>query len=71
MLQWLSRRGWESGQEGISVVQAGDDQHLDRELHLIFCEERPDPADVVEGKSAGLGHSSDIGGVHHTQVPRH
>ena len=26
-------------------------------------EERPDPADVVEGKSAGSGHSSDVGGA--------
>ena len=30
--------------------------HLDQELCCIFCEERLDPADVVEGKSAGSGH---------------
>ena len=27
----------------------------------VLCEERPDPADVIEGKSAGSGHSSDVG----------
>ena len=26
----------------------------------VFCEYKPDPADVVEGKSAGSGHSSDV-----------
>ena len=60
-LQWFSRRGWESSQEGVAVDQAGDDQCLDKELRRVFCEERPDPADVVEGKSAGLCHSSDVG----------
>ena len=25
-----------------------------------FCEERPDPEEVVEGISAGSGHSSDV-----------
>ena len=29
----------------------GDDQLFDQELRPILCEERPDPADVVEGKS--------------------
>ena len=61
-LQWFSCRGWESSQEGVAVVQAEDDQCLDQELCCIFCEERPDPADVVDGKSAGSGHSSDVGG---------
>ena len=59
-LQWFSRRCWESSQEGVAVVQAGDDQSLDQELRCIFCEDRRDPADVVEGKSAGSGHSSDV-----------
>ena len=72
MLQRFSCRGWESIQEGVAVVQ-----RLDQELCCIFCEERPDPADVVEGKSAGLGHSSDAGGAgqsvveDYAQVPRH
>ena len=35
---------------------------LDQNLYCIFCEERPDPADVEEGKSAGLGHSSAVRG---------
>uniref|UniRef100_A0A671TL64 S-arrestin n=1 Tax=Sparus aurata TaxID=8175 RepID=A0A671TL64_SPAAU len=48
-----------SGQEGIAVVQAGDDQRLDQELCCVLCEERPNP-DVVEGKSAGSGHNSDV-----------
>ena len=38
----------------------GDDQRLDQELGCILCEERLDPADVVEGKSAGSGHSSEV-----------
>ena len=38
----------------------GDDQSLDQELRQIFCEERLDPVDVVEGKSTGSGHSSDV-----------
>ena len=29
----------------------------------MLCEERLDPVDVVEGKSIGLGHSSDVGGA--------
>ena len=53
MLQRFSRRCWESSQEGVSVVQAGNDQPLDQELRSIFCEERLDPSDVVEGKSVG------------------
>ena len=60
MLQRFSSRGWESSQEGVTVVQTGDGQCLDQELRHIFCEERPDPVDVVEGKSAGSGHSSDV-----------
>ena len=58
--QRFCRRCWESSQEGVAVVQAGDDQSLDQELCFIFCDERPEPVDVVEGKSAGLGHSSDV-----------
>ena len=54
-LQQFRHRGWESIQEGVAVVQAGDDQRLNQELCCAFCEERPDPADVVEGKSAGSG----------------
>lgn len=61
-LQRFSCRGWESSQEGVAVVQAGDDQRLDQELRCVFCEERPDPADIVEGRPAGSGHSSDVGG---------
>ena len=60
MLQLLRCRGWESSQEGVAVVQVGDDQHLDQELHCVLCGERPGPADVVEGKSAGSGHSRDF-----------
>ena len=72
----FSRRGWEISQERVAVDQAGDDRHLDQELRCILCEERPDPADVVEGKSAGLGHSGDVGGAgefladDHVLVPR-
>ena len=55
MLQRFSRRGWESSQEGVAVVQVGDDQRLDKELRCVFCEERLDPVDVVEGKSSGSG----------------
>ena len=51
---WIHCNGLvaESSQEGVSVVQAENDQCLDQELHCILCEERPDAADVVEGKSA-------------------
>ena len=42
------------------MVQVGDDQCLDQELHCVFCQERLDPADVVDGKSARSGHSSDV-----------
>ena len=75
-LQHFGHRGWKSSQEGITV-QAGDDQCMDQESCHIFCEERPDPADVVEGKSAGLGHSSDVWGAeesvveNYAQVPHH
>ena len=34
-LQWFSLRGWELCQEGVAVVQAGDDQCLDQELRLF------------------------------------
>ena len=44
-------------------VQARDDQYLDQELSCILCEERLDPADVVEGKSAGSGESCDVRGA--------
>ena len=30
---------------------------------VSFCEERPDPVNVVEGKSAGSGHRSDVRGA--------
>ena len=72
--QWRSRRKegvtWEDlgkllmrhqSQEGVAVVQVGDDQRLDQDLCCIFCEERPDPADLLQGKSAGSGHCSDRG----------
>ena len=62
-LQQFSCRGWESSQERVAVVNVADDERLAKEMHLIFCEERPDPVDIVEGKSAGLGHSSDVGGT--------
>ena len=63
LVQWFSRRGWESSQNTVAVVQAGDDQLLDQEFHCILCEERPDRADIVEGKSIGLGHSSYVEGT--------
>ena len=59
-LQQFSHRGWESSQEGVAVVQAGYYQCLDQELCCIHCEQRPDPADVVDGKSAGSGQSCDV-----------
>ena len=62
-LQLFSLRGWESSQEGVAVVQVGDDQCLDQELRCVFCKERPDHVDLVEGKSAGSGHSRDVGGA--------
>ena len=42
-------------------VQEGDDQRLDQELRYLLCEERPDPADAAEGKSAVMlrGQSGD------------
>ena len=55
----VSQRGWESSHKQVVVVKVGDEQGL----RCILCEERPDPADVVEGKSAGLDNSSDIGGA--------
>ena len=54
-LQWFSCRNWESSQDRGGVVQAGDDQLFDQELHCFLYEERPDPAVAVEGTSAGLG----------------
>ena len=66
----------ERERERVAVVQTGDDQLLDQELHSVQCEESPDPADVVEGKSAGSSHSSDVGGAGQSidqdqaQVPR-
>ena len=69
----LDTIGWESSQEGVAVNQAGDDQCLDQDLSCVFCEERPDPADVLEGRFAGSGHSSDVGGAgqseDYVQVP--
>ena len=62
-LQQFSCRGLESSQEQVAVEQAGDDQCMDQELCCIHCEERPDPADIVNGKSAGSGHSSDVEGA--------
>ena len=47
-MQHFRCRGYKSSQEQVAVVQAGDDQHLDPELHPVPCEERQDP-DVVEG----------------------
>ena len=44
----------------VEVIEEGDDQCLDQELHCVFCQERLDPADVVDGKSARSGHSSDV-----------
>ena len=52
IVQWFCHRSCESSQDQVAVVQAGDDQCLHQELPCILCEERPDPADVVEGKSA-------------------
>ena len=39
-----------------------------RSCVLFFCEERPDPGDVVEGKSAGSGHSNEVGGAEQSVV---
>ena len=55
----------------------GNDQSLDQELCYVFCEESLDPADVVDGRSAGLGNSCDVGGEgqsvieDYAQVPHH
>ena len=49
--------------EAGSPVQVGDDQCLDQELRCVFCKERPDHVDLVEGKSAGSGYSRDVGGA--------
>ena len=35
-LQWFSPRGWESSQEGVAVVQVGDDKGLDQELLCLL-----------------------------------
>ena len=35
-LQWFSHRGWESNQEGVAVVQVGDDQRLEQELRFVL-----------------------------------
>ena len=59
-LQQFSHRCWESSQEEEAVGQVGDDRSLEQELRCVFCEERPDPEEVVEGKSAVLGHSSGV-----------
>ena len=50
MLQRFSCRCWDSSQEGVAVVQVGDDRNLEQDLRCIFCEERPDPEEVAEGK---------------------
>ena len=58
---------WRSQRRGVTyeiwVVQTGDDQCLGQAFHCIFYEERLDPADVVEDKSTGSGHSCDVGGA--------
>ena len=59
-LQQFSHRCWESSQEGVAVVQVGDDRSLEQELRSTFCEERPDPEKIVKGKSARSGLSSDV-----------
>ena len=51
-LQRFNRRGRESSQERVAVVEAGDDQRLDQELCCVPREEGPGPADVVVNKSA-------------------
>ena len=53
----------EAGNPSVSVVQAGDDQHLGQELRCVLCEERPAPTDVVQSKSAGSSQGSDVGGA--------
>ena len=45
--------GASSGREMV-----GGDERLDQELCCFPREEGPDPADIVESKSAGLGHCS-------------
>ena len=54
-LQRFKHGGRESSQERVALAVAGDDQRLDKELSCFTCEEGPDPADVVESKSAGSG----------------
>ena len=46
-----------------TVLSQRHDQRLEKELCRVLCEERPDPVDAVEGKSAGSGHSSDVWGA--------
>ena len=60
-LQRLDRRGRESSQERVAVVEEGDDECLDQELRCFPREEGSDLVDVVESKSAGSGHRGDVG----------
>ena len=48
-------------------VQEGDDQRLDQELRYLLCEERPDPADAAEGKSAVMLRGQSV--QDYAQVP--
>ncbi|KAK0141269.1 hypothetical protein N1851_021711 [Merluccius polli] len=57
----LACQARESSQERVAVVEAGDEDRLDQELCCFPREEGPDPADVVESKSAGWGHRGDVG----------
>ena len=47
--------GKESQQERVALVEVGGDQCLDQKLSCFPPEEGPDPADIVEGRSAGWG----------------
>ena len=67
-LQRLDRRGRESSQERVAVVEVGDDECLDQELCCFPREEGLNPADVVESKSAGSGHRGGVGCAAHLVI---
>ena len=58
---WISCRGLTAdagkvSQQGVAVVQAGQDRCLDEELSGVGCEERTDSPDVVQEEPACPGH---------------
>ena len=52
-LQGSDGRGRGTSQEGVAIVQAGDDKSLDEDLCRLLSEEWVNPPDVVEQESAG------------------